>query len=189
MFKINNSKFYNDAIKKFGVSAQGVHWNSKYSQYKRFEIISSFIEDFKECRLVDAGCGFGEYYAYLSQQKQIPKKYIGIDCEINMIRIAQERFAFLEFYLKDILKDTLIPSDYYICSGAMNLLTQKEFFSFIHNAWENSKKGFIFNFLKNESFNRIKVKEVLTFCESLNASSIDIRENYLDNDITLFLKR
>lgn len=189
MFKIDNSKFYNDAIKKFGVSAQGVHWNSKYSQYKRFEIITSCMKDLNQSTLVDAGCGFGEYYAYLTLQKQLPKEYIGVDCEINMIRIAQDRFAFLEFYVKNILKDTLIRSDYYVCSGAMNLLSKKEFFLFIDNAWAHSKKGFIFNFLKDESFNRIKVKEVITFCQSLNATTIELRENYLNNDMTIFLKR
>lgn len=189
MFKINNSKFYNDAIKKFGVSAQGVHWNSKYSQYKRFEIITACMKDIQQSSIVDAGCGFGEYYVYLSLQKQIPQEYIGIDCEVNMIRIAQERFGFLEFYVKNVLKESLIFSDYYVCSGALNLLSKKEFFLFIQNAWSHSKKGFVFNFLKDESFNRISVKEVIAFCQSLNSAKMELCENYLNNDMTIFLKR
>lgn len=190
MFKINNSKFYNDAIKKFGISPQGVHWNSKYSQYKRFEIITACIQnDIQQSSLIDAGCGFAEYYHYLTLQKQIPKEYIGIDCEINMIKIAQERFSFLEFYVQNVLKDVLIEADYYICSGALNILSKEEFFIFIQNAWTYSKKGFIFNFLKDESFNHIKPKEVITFCQSLKPKKIEKFDSYLNNDMTLFLKR
>lgn len=190
MFKINNTKFYNASIKKFGVSPQGVHWNSKYSQYKRFEIITSRIQnELKQSSLIDAGCGFGEYYHYLTLHKQTPQEYIGIDCEINMIKIAQERFAHLEFYVKNVLKDTLIQSDYYICSGALNLLSKEEFFLFIQNALKHSNKGFIFNFLKDESFNHIKPQEVITFCKSLNPKDIEIFEGYLNNDMTLFLKQ
>ena len=66
MAKRDNTKFYETAIKKYGISAQGVQWNSDYSQYKRFEILTSFVEDsMKESSIIDAGCGFGEYYSYL----------------------------------------------------------------------------------------------------------------------------
>lgn len=190
MFKINNSKFYNDSIKKFGISPQGVHWNSKYSQYKRFEIMTACIKsDIEQSSLLDVGCGFGEYYHYLTLQKHTPKEYIGLDCEINMVNIAQERFPFLEFYVKNALCDTLINGDYYVCSGALNLLTKEEFFSFLHNVWSYSKKGFVFNFLKDESFNHIKPKEVMAFCQTLKPKKTEKFDSYLNNDMTIILKR
>ena len=113
--KNNNYQFYNPAIKKYGISAKGVRWNSKYSQYKRFEVLTNFIEnEIKESNIVDAGCGFAEYYNYLFDNNLKPKSYIGIDCEEEMITLASKRFLDTNFYIKDIIKDELIFADYYI---------------------------------------------------------------------------
>jgi len=189
MTPIDNKKFYAQSIQRFGISPQGVHWNSKYSQYKRFEIITSCIKkELSTSTIIDAGCGFAEYYCYLEKNNYTPQEYIGIDCEEQMIEIAQERFPFLEFYLKDVLNNALIKADYYVCSGALNILPKEQFFQFIRNAWNASKKGFIFNFLKEDSFNGINPKEVIIFCNTLS-QNIEIQDNYLDNDMTLFLKR
>ena len=130
--KKNNYKFYNPAIKKYGISAKGVRWNSKYSQYKRFEVLTNFIEnEIRESNIVDAGCGFAEYYNYLFDNNLKPKSYIGIDCEEEMITLASKRFLNTSFYIKDIIKDELVFADYYICSGAMNILKKDEIFIFI----------------------------------------------------------
>jgi hypothetical protein len=82
MAQKDNHKFYKNAIKKHGISAKGVHWNSEFTQYKRFEILTSFIKnEIKDYVIVDAGCGFGEYFNYLFDNELKPKSYIGIDCE------------------------------------------------------------------------------------------------------------
>jgi ubiquinone/menaquinone biosynthesis C-methylase UbiE len=147
--KLTNKEFYNKSIKEFGVSALGVHWNSKFTQYKRFEIITKLIKkNIKTSFIVDVGCGFGEYYNYLKINHKIPNKFIGIDCEDQMIKICKKRFPDLNFYTKDILTDNLNSADYYICSGALNILQYDEVDIFIKKCFEVSKKGFIFNFLK-----------------------------------------
>lgn len=189
MVKINNKKFYTRSIKEFGVSAQGVHWNSQFSQYRRFEILTKFIKkELSNASLVDAGCGFAEYFNYLRKKECLPLHYYGIDCEEQMIQIARNRFPKLSLYVKDILKEPLIKADYYVCSGAMNLLTKAECFQFIQQCYAHSMKGFAFNFLKQESFNQIDVREVLAFCKELNGTYI-IEDNYLRNDISIFLKK
>ena len=48
-----NKKFYKKSIEKYGISAKGVHWNSSYTQYKRFEVLTKFIKVKGECRLHD----------------------------------------------------------------------------------------------------------------------------------------
>ncbi|WP_419770900.1 MAG: methyltransferase domain-containing protein [Candidatus Marinarcus sp.] len=189
MPSFDNKKFYKKSIAQYGISAQGVHWNSKYSQYKRFEILTSFIQ--KEIALssiIDVGCGFAEYYNYLKKNACTPKKFIGIDRENAMTAISRQRFPHLDFHTLNILEDTLLKSDYYICSGAMNLLNEKEFFHFLTQCYAHSQKGFIFNFLKNESYNQIKSENVILFCQQLT-KTIEIKDNYLDNDISIFLKR
>jgi len=183
---INNHKFYKKSIKKYGISAQGVHWNNKYTQYKRFQIITQCIDNIRSSTIVDAGCGFGEYYKYLQNNNKLPSSYIGVDIESMMIDVASKRFKDVSFYKTDILKDKLIIADYYICSGSMNILNKTDVFRFIQRSFEVSQKGFIFNFLTKYSFNKLSLDEVKDFCTTLS-SKIKIKSNYLDNDITIAL--
>ncbi|MCK5294105.1 MAG: class I SAM-dependent methyltransferase [Arcobacteraceae bacterium] len=184
---MNNKQFYAKSIKEYGVSAAGVHWNNKYTQYRRFEILTKLIKkDIVNSTIIDAGCGFAEYYRYLDVNHKIPIKYIGYDCEDEMLNVAKKRFRQLEFYNKNILVDTLDEVDYYICSGAMNIMPKDDVFLFIKRCFTYSKKGFIFNILKSMSFNEIDIDEVLDYCKSL-ASNIKTKDNYLDNDFTIFM--
>lgn len=103
-----------------------------------------------------------------------------------MVQISKNRFPEVDFYQKDVLEDELFVADYYICSGAMNILNKKDFYHFIDRCFEASTKGFIFNFLKNKSFNKIKIEEVLSYCSSLTPK-IKTKNNYLENDFTIFM--
>ena len=187
--KNNNYQFYNPAIKKYGISAKGVRWNSEYSQYKRFEVLTNFIEnEIKESNIVDAGCGFAEYYNYLFDNNLKPKSYIGIDCEEEMITLASKRFLNTSFYIKDIIKDELVFADYYICSGAMNILKKDEIFIFIKKCFEASNIGFVFNFLKNDPLTNVNFLDILHYSKSLS-KRVEIKEDYLENDISIFIKK
>ena len=184
----NNKEFYTKSIQQYGISPQGVHWNSKYSQYKRFEILTSFINNIDKITLLDAGCGFGEYYNFLKKNNLTPKKYIGIDCEEDMIRIATKRFPTQQFFLKNILYDKLPNVDYIICSGTLNLLTIKECEIVISKCITASKQGFIFNYLKNTTFTNISKKQILDIVYKYT-TNIKIKENYLENDFTIDIKK
>ncbi len=186
MKKISNNEFYEKAIKEYGVTAQGVHWNSKFTQYKRFEVITSNIKKIKNCSLVDVGCGFGEYYNYLEINNLAPKGYIGIDSVGKMVDISKKRFSDKIFLKKDVLKDDLITADYYVCSGAMNTMNYSQCEAFIEKCFNYSKKGFIFNFLKGLTFNNITKGDILTLCKKL-CRNIQIKEGYLDNDFTIIM--
>lgn len=184
-----NNEFYTPTIKKYGISAKGVHWNSKYSQYKRFEVLTNFIEnEIKKSNIIDAGCGFAEYYNYLFDNDLKPKSYIGIDCEEKMITLASKRFLNTSFYIKNIIEDELLFADYYICSGAMNILKKDEIFIFIKKCFEASEVGFVFNFLKNDSLTNVNFLDILNYSKSLS-KKIEIKENYLENDISIFIKK
>ena len=103
-----------------------------------------------------------------------------------MIEISKSRFKDIEFNTTNVLKDNLTKADYYVCSGAMNILSKKQFFKFIEKCFEASNKGFVFNFLKNDSFNKIKTSEVISFCSDLT-QNISTKNDYLDNDFTIFM--
>ena len=184
---LSNELFYKKAIKEHGISPKGVHWNNKDSQYKRFEVLYKLIKkDIHDCVIVDAGCGFGEFYNFVLDKKQKPKKYIGIDCYDQMVDIAKTRFLNVEFFVLDVLNDELPQADYYIASGSLNILSKELFYDFIRKCYKASSKGFAFNFLKKRSFNNVKIDEVLAFCSSLS-ENIKTKNDYLDNDFTILM--
>jgi ubiquinone/menaquinone biosynthesis C-methylase UbiE len=183
----NNNRFYAESIKEHGISAQGVRWNNKYSQYKRFEVITKRIKkDISTSTIMDVGCGFGEYLEYLKINNKTPMKYIGIDCEQDMINICTKRFPNQEFHIIDVLKDELPYSDYIVCSGALSILNYNDVEQFISKCFQYANKGFIFNSLKDLTFNNIKQYEIVDICKKYS-QKISVHEGYLDNDFTILM--
>lgn len=184
-----NHDFYKFSLNKFGLSHKGVHWNSKYNQYIRFDVLTECIEDvIKESSIIDAGCGLAEYYHFLEQNQTLPLKYSGIDCEQNMIENCQVRYPHLNFKVQNILEDNLEKTDYYIASGSLNILDEDEFYHFISRCYYFSQKGFIFNFLTKDSFNKINKYDVIAYCKNLS-KKVEIKELYLYNDMTIFMQK
>ena len=182
-----NNEFYSESIKEFGISAQGVRWNNKHSQYKRFEAITKRIKkNLAISTIVDVGCGFGEYLSYLKTNKKSAMKYIGIDCEKDMVNICKKRFPTEVFHELNVLKDELPYADYFICSGALNILEHNEIDIFISKCFKQSSKGFIFNALKDLTFNKIKQSEIIDICKKYS-QNISVFEGYLENDFTILM--
>jgi len=182
----DNKEFYAKSIKKHGVSPLGVHWQNKQTQYKRFRALTSFIKkDITNATVVDAGCGFGEYYKYLEENSLLPKKYLGIDCEKEMIKRAKKRFD-TSFEVKDILTDPLPGADIYVCSGALNILQYHEIEIFIQRIYQYASKAVVFNYLKGFTFTGVTKQEILNLLSNYNGD-IRIKEDYLENDFTIFM--
>jgi SAM-dependent methyltransferase len=188
---LNNQDFYIKAYKKHGISAQGVNWNSKKSQELRFEVLSDLLgTEVLSARIVDAGCGFGELYAYWRAKKIFPKHYVGLDCVQNSIDIANERFEGLDvsFTCRDVLKDKLPMADWYVCSGALNILSPFDTWLFLENILKNSKKGIIFNILKgykkSKNFNYMTKEDIADFAKGKGLEYF-IVEGYMKDDMTV----
>ena len=189
MPRIDNEKFYTSAIEMYGTSAKGVNWHSKRTQEIRFDIILEMLpKDVNSFSIVDAGCGFGDFYNYMLKKKKTPRKYIGIDSLLDMYSIASEQTG-CEIIIADITKDSLPRSDYYVCSGAMNTLNSFETHLFIQNCYSTCRDGFIFNILYGESdsetYNYLTKDEISKIAKALHVEYVIIKEGYLSNDITV----
>ncbi|MDQ1245613.1 MAG: Class SAM-dependent methyltransferase [Campylobacterota bacterium] len=193
MPKIDNKTFYSTAIEKYGITAKGVNWHSKESQKMRFDIILEMLpEDISRYSIADAGCGFGDLYLYMLKKKRAPKEYIGIDSLPDMYSIASDRTG-CEIVIADICKDTLPSADFYICSGAMNVLEEFETHLFVRNCFLSSNIGFIFNVLhgdkKSETYNYLTTPQIERIAADLGVKKVVLRDDYMQDDITvLFLK-
>lgn len=189
MPRIDNEKFYISAIEKHGTTARGVNWASKSNQTLRFKTLLELLpQDLTPFSLVDAGCGFGDFYLYLEKKKKLPKKYIGIDSLSEMYSIASNNTA-QEILIADITSAALPLEDYYVCSGALNTLTKYESIAFIQNCYNSSKIGFIFNALhgdkESQTYNYLTKNEIQTIANTLGVQKIMYKEGYLEDDITV----
>jgi len=187
--RIASKEFYNNAIKKHGLTPEGLCWLSFAHQQIRFDVICEMLpNDLSEYSLSDAGCGFGDFYTYLTQSAKLPKKYRGIDSLDTMCTIAKKRTK-QEILHADITNTSLPVSDYVICSGAMNVLTPFETNLFINNCFQASKKGFIFNILcgedNSQTYNYFSKEKITNLAKRLQVKELVLREDYLENDITV----
>jgi len=190
MPRINNTTFYQNALKKHGANAKGLNWHDDYSQMKRFEVILGLLQPDLHAgdRLIDAGCGFGDFYPLL---KPHGVDYIGYEIMPESVAIARERTG-QRIAQKDILADPLEHADFYIASGSMNILNRFETYLFIERCFAHAKKGFAFNlpYGKDESrsFNYFLPQEIKHFAKKFKCD-IETVTGYLPHDFTVYLKR
>ncbi len=189
MPRIDSQSFYVSAIQKHGVTAKGLNWNSKEVQVIRFDkLLEMLPQDLSHFSIVDAGCGFGDFYLYAEKKKRLPKRYIGIDSLSDMFSIASKRTG-REIIIADICTQKLPLASYYICSGAMNVLTDFETHLFMRNCYEASEYGFIFNILhgtkESKIYNYLSTAQIEQIASDLKVKRVSIKDDYLDADITV----
>lgn len=192
MPRIDNKLFYELAIEKYGTSAKGVNWHSKQSQEIRFETILEILpSQMQNYSVVDIGCGFGDLYSYMVKNNRKPKNYIGIDSLDKMCEIAQRTQQTI--IKADAIKDKLPHADFYICSGALNILTKFETYIFIRKCVEASRIAFIFNALHgkedSETYNYLVFDEIYNIAGDLNVEVSELKDDYLDNDMTVMFTK
>lgn len=190
---MKNLNFYQKAFKKHGISARGLNWNSEDTQNIRFEVLTTFLKDeISSSSIVDAGCGFGDFYLFLTKQNLHPKRYVGIDCIQDFIEISKQRLPNITFTCRDILRDELIYADWYVASGSLNILNSFDTWMFLEKMLFYSKKGVVFNVLegdkRSENFNYQKKEDIIKFVKT-KGYKIKIVEAYLPNDISVEIRK
>lgn len=189
MPKIDNERFYSSAIEKYGTTARGVNWNSKQTQTIRFKTILKLLpKKLKDYTILDAGCGFGDFYFYLEDKKNLPANYIGVDIHEDMVSIASNNTG-EEILNIDIIQDKLPKADFIVCSGAMNVLSSYETYLFMRNCFLSSNIAFVFNILhgkkESETYNYLTTEQIELFAKELNVKKVTYLDGYLDADITV----
>jgi len=191
MARIDQKNFYQDNYETYGVTAEGVAWDSAQTQKRRFSAILSCLGEIKNDTLVDAGCGFGDFYIYLKEKNRLPKAYTGLDLCAPMVKEARFRTGH-KIIQRDILSQSIPMADWYVASGSMNLLTRLETAIFIQRCFEKSRKGFVFNLLEGReqqgSFSYWLAYEIITLCRPIT-EKIEIKEGYMDGDFTVLLRQ
>lgn len=193
MPRIDTKIFYRAALSKHGLTPLGLHWNSAGNQKVRFEVLASFLPAAMTAETVaDAGCGFGDLLLFLEGEGRAPGRYIGLELMAEMCSEARRRTGG-QIVQCNILSDPLPEADYYLCSGAMNILTRFETQLFIRRCFESSRKGFVFNLLEGRDasmvYNYFLPEEIIALGKTLGAKKVEVKRGYLPRDFTVFMKK
>lgn len=150
------NEYYTNKIIQHGDSSLGVDWNSKESQYLRFEQLMKVVSK-KNFKLLDYGCGYGELINYI-KNTDFDYQYFGYDISEEMIKKAISKYGIednLKFYSK-------LPNekfDYTVASGIfnvkLNLASDNDWYAYmietINLFNQISNLGFSFNALTKYS--------------------------------------
>lgn len=143
---------YRLAAQVHGADFRATLWNSRASQRIRFEIMAETF-DFTGRRVLDAGCGMGDFLAFLEEIGQRPAGYTGIDALPTIIDAARQRSfaAVTEFRVGDLVAEPGLfatgSPEVVVTSGMLNTLEPTDFFATLDRAYAAARVALVFNFL------------------------------------------
>ncbi len=193
---------YQEAVERFGAGFEATLWNSREAQTLRFDVMIDLAE-FEGCRLLDVGCGHGDFAARLLEREVGFAAYVGIDAVAEMIEAAARRgLNRCEFMIGDpVAEPTLLGEacpDWTCLSGTLNTMDEPTVRQLIEAAFEASAQGVVFNFLSTRAHDRFKKQDpgparrfdpvaLLDFALGLS-SRVIFTQAYLDgHDATILL--
>ena len=168
--------------------ARAAGWQSTKTQSLRF-LVLSLIADLEGERLLDIGCGIGDFYAYLRSQFT-DFHYEGIDLSPGMIERAKKKHTDAIFDCQDLFDFSPKKTyDYVFASGALSY-KQKNAHDYLKKAIQKlfflSEKGLAFNLLSEHANENLKIQRRFQhFCpkEVLSIINRDILSDPPDKDI------
>ncbi|MGB0983041.1 MAG: methyltransferase type 11 [Saprospiraceae bacterium] len=150
---------YSNRYKKLGRNIKTLGWGSVEQQLYRFEQTLQTGVDFSDKRILDIGCGFGDYYDYITAQRKIEiQSYQGYDLNDDLINAAQQEYindSKSAFQVSNILEKKVEEpvADIGVMLGVLNLNFKEEYDNYayskkiITNAFSLVKDYLIVDFL------------------------------------------
>lgn len=185
---------YQDLHKKYGdLDVRTLHWSDDESQYLRFLILCQ-IGSLEGCKVLDAGCGFGDFYKHLKERFQ-KIEYTGLDLNPNFIKICEEKYPEANFQLANLLDPLTESYDYIFASGTFGYAIndyRNQYFDCIRNLFVNANRGVAINLLNaryhdpDPLYATFEPIDVHLFCMELTDRFI-IRQDYMEHDMTIYL--
>jgi ubiquinone/menaquinone biosynthesis C-methylase UbiE len=187
------SRWYADKVQRYGYDHRSLGFRTRSSQERRFEALMD-LGDFHGARLLDVGCGFCDFLAFL-KDRGVEPVYTGIDICEPMITRCRGRFAG-RFLVADVLEYRPDESyDFVVASGIFGLEAEgarERIRPTIERMFEWAGVGVAVNFLSRRSpapaEARVYVDPPAALALGLALTpSVRLDHTYLPNDFTLHL--
>jgi SAM-dependent methyltransferase len=192
------TRWYEENVRRFGYDHRGLGFRNRSSQEKRFEALLG-VGDLNNKRVLDVGCGFGDFLEFLMERGVHPT-YSGLDVCEPMIQRCLERFPgdVAHFVVADALEFTPIePYDYVVASGIFGLDSEgarDRIHPTLERMFSWCRSGLAVNFLSTCSPSPAEERIYVEPWKALEAGlgltpSARLDHSYLPNDFTLHLHK
>jgi len=149
---------YTQRYKKLGYDVKSLGWGSiEQQEYRFLQTLDSNI-DFDNKSLLDIGCGFGDYFTFLQQNKINLSNYMGYDLNPELINEAKNlhKENIVYFEVENILETQKKEiADIGVMFGVLNFNLKDKFdnfeysMQFIENAFNLVNEVLIVDFLSD----------------------------------------
>ena len=193
--EFETARWYRDHVRAYGYGYKALGFGRRSSQEKRFAAMLE-LGSFHGRRLLDAGCGFGDFLGYLTERGIQPAVYTGLDICPPMIERCKKRFprSDAHFVVGDAL--TYEPEasfDYVVASGLFGYAAQgmrERLRPVVEHLFSLAGIGLAVNFLSGATPRRAAGRlyvypwDVLQLALGMTPA-VRLDHTYLPNDFTL----
>ncbi|MEX2213834.1 MAG: class I SAM-dependent methyltransferase [Phycisphaeraceae bacterium] len=146
---------YRESLDLHGVGFEATLWASRESQRIRFKTMTEMCFLVGK-RVMDVGCGSGDFAAYLIDHEVLYDRFIGIDALEEVIAHATERgLPSSEFHAGDVIADEKVlikgEPDVVCISGTLNTMSDRQMMQMLEAAWRAAGQVLMFNFLSDRT--------------------------------------
>ncbi|MGZ3983253.1 MAG: methyltransferase domain-containing protein [Mucilaginibacter sp.] len=176
-------------------SSFALGWRSCHDQHLRFEVLAE-IADLSGKTVLDAGCGYADLFAFLSNSYRLAH-YYGIEQIPELLDQAEKHYGHLQnttFISRNFLSGKLPKADFVLASGSLNYGSSDPGYIFktISTLFENCTIGLGFNLLCSVPVNGLLVSYdpelILAHCRTLS-DHVVLKTGYAAEDFTVFIFR
>ena len=187
--------FYNLHLKKFGDRPEALRWTPQ-GQLKRYHTFLDIAPDLNNAKVLDYGCGTGDFYRFL-KRRGIDTRYTGVDINENFINLAKSKYPECTFRVMNIDDEPLEQFyDYVFICGVFNLRVpgvQDDLKNALVNLFKHCNKGLALNALsahtpiQDPELNYTSPEEMVKFSLENLSPSLALRHDRIQHDFTLFI--
>jgi len=196
-YKNSSIAWYQKRLKEHGEGIKALSSGTEQRRDVRFDVLTG-VGITQGCSVLDLGCGFADYYAYLNEHGY-EVAYTGVDIVPEFIDQARIKYANLDLQVRDLLIDPVAPQsfDFVVCSQTFNLRFGDEsnmplIKAMIELMFATARKGVAIDFVTNyvdfqESYLRYySPEEMFTFAKTLTKRVV-LRHDYPLYEFCLYL--
>lgn len=187
-------RFYDGLVQRFGHHPRACDYGDPTSQQKKFQVLSE-VMDLSGRRVLDVGCGFGDFGVYLQEQYD-DVRYSGLDLSEQMIERARSLHPKFRFRQGNLLDLPIAERfDVITANGIFYLLgleAEAIMRSLVSRMFEMATEAVVFNSLsslaasKEEGEFYADPAKTVAYCQTLTPSVV-LRHDYHPRDFTMYL--
>lgn len=186
--------FFDKNLMLHGDRPEAVRW-SPTGQILHYQAMLD-IGDIYGKRILDFGCGKGDFYQFL-KGKGIHVEYHGCDINEKLIALAKQKFPDIDFRVVDMDKDALGEDfDYIFLCGVFNLNVQglgEIIKSTLIKLFKHCRIGLAFNALsshnpkKDFELHYTSSEDMFSFAVKNLSPYVSLRHDRMNYDFTMFV--